>query len=154
MLEQEFGEYMKGIRKFAGLTLAELGEMVNLSHSYLSQIETGKKSIPSPDVLRKLADALGVTYQELMVKAGHITYMDWFKNSKELEEYSELFYPEMLGYPSREAYLAEILTFRDELTHVLNRVQTTYNGHQLTDQDRRRVVLVLEQLFPEYQRQQ
>jgi transcriptional regulator with XRE-family HTH domain len=72
MREQEFGEYMKSLRKSAGLTLAELGEKLGLSHSYLSQIETGKKSIPSPDILKKLAELLGKNYVELMDAAGYL----------------------------------------------------------------------------------
>lgn len=72
MSEYEFGTYIRNLRKERGLTLKELGKATELSHPYLSQIETGKRTIPSPDILKRLADSLGVEYEDLLIKAGHI----------------------------------------------------------------------------------
>jgi transcriptional regulator with XRE-family HTH domain len=66
----EFGAYLKQLRKAKGLTLCEISEV---SHPYMSQIENGKKGLPSPDIIRKLSTALGVTHIGMMIKAGHIT---------------------------------------------------------------------------------
>ncbi|MGG4344963.1 helix-turn-helix domain-containing protein [Paenibacillus lautus] len=68
----EFGRYIKSLRKEKKLTLIELSELSDVSHPYLSQIENGKRGIPSPDILNKLADPLGVSYAELMIQAGYI----------------------------------------------------------------------------------
>jgi transcriptional regulator with XRE-family HTH domain len=70
--ENEFGTYIRSLRKERGLTLKELGKTTELSHPYLSQIETGNRPIPSPDILKRLADPLGVEYEDLLIKAGHI----------------------------------------------------------------------------------
>lgn len=151
-MSEEIGKYLRSLRKARGLTLTELSAMSGVSHPYISQIENGK-FIPSPEILDKLSKPLGVTHAELMVKAGHVKYEDWFHGKVEghdSEDYDDLFFPEMLGYPSREAYLKELLRQRNELTHVLKKEQTTYNGHQLTEQDRRRILDMLKTLFPEY----
>ncbi|MFK4167677.1 helix-turn-helix domain-containing protein [Paenibacillus lautus] len=70
-----FGEYLKQLRKAKGMTLVELAEGSGFSHSYLSQIETGKKRCTnvSPEVIRGLSDALGVTHIGMMIKAGYLT---------------------------------------------------------------------------------
>ncbi len=67
---QGFGEYLKSLREAQGLTLTELGELIGTSHSYLSQIENGKKTHPSLGVLKKMSERLGVSQIELMRKSG------------------------------------------------------------------------------------
>lgn len=75
MNANEFGLYIKSERKKAKLTLTELGDLIGYSNPYLSQIETGKKGIPSPELLKKLSEGLDVDYTELLVKAGHLPPM-------------------------------------------------------------------------------
>lgn len=82
MSENEFGTCIRSLRKERGLTLKELGKTTELSHPYLSQIETGNRPIPSPDILKRLADPLGVEYEDLLIKAGHIDAMA--SNSKRM----------------------------------------------------------------------
>jgi transcriptional regulator with XRE-family HTH domain len=53
------GERIKALRSERGLTLADLGEMVKLSTSYLSQIERDKTT-PSLATLLDIAQALNV----------------------------------------------------------------------------------------------
>jgi transcriptional regulator with XRE-family HTH domain len=75
MTPEEFGKYLRELRKSAGYTLEELGNAIGLSKPYLSNIEHGRRGIPDPDILRKLADPLrvtGITYDELMIKAGYV----------------------------------------------------------------------------------
>ncbi|WP_063795544.1 helix-turn-helix domain-containing protein [Paenibacillus sp. Soil750] len=66
-----FGKYLKEQRKIRGLTLVALGKATDLSQPYLSQIENGKKGTPSPEILKKLEGPLGISYEELMFKAGY-----------------------------------------------------------------------------------
>ncbi len=51
-------------RKYRGMTQSELSEMAGITKAYLSQIETGKRA-GTPDVLNKLAKALGLTLDEI-----------------------------------------------------------------------------------------
>lgn len=46
-----------------------------VSNAYLSQLENGKISKPSPNILYSLASALSVSYEMLMERAGYIVSM-------------------------------------------------------------------------------
>ncbi|MEL7568371.1 MAG: helix-turn-helix transcriptional regulator [Eubacteriaceae bacterium] len=72
MNAENFGKYIKNLRSDRNLTLRQLEIKSGVSNSYLSQLENGKRGIPSPDILRKLSLALGVSYQELMAVAGYL----------------------------------------------------------------------------------
>lgn len=69
----EFGEYLRALRKSKGLTLCRMEKTEKLNRSYLSQIERGEKSIPSPEIIRSISNALGVSYIGMMIKAGYLT---------------------------------------------------------------------------------
>lgn len=72
----EFGEYLKELR--GGKSLREMERITGLSHTYLSTLEkgvdprSGKERKPTPDILKKLSEALDVPYMSLMRKAGYI----------------------------------------------------------------------------------
>jgi len=68
----DFGLYLKRLRNNRGLTLTQLGDLIGYSNPYLSQIETGKKGIPSPEFLKKLSKGLNVDLNDLMFTAGYI----------------------------------------------------------------------------------
>lgn len=53
-----FGVFLRDKRKQKDISLRELSERVNISHSYLSCIENGKKPPPSNKVLIDIANAL------------------------------------------------------------------------------------------------
>jgi transcriptional regulator with XRE-family HTH domain len=57
------------------MTLREVEEATNheVSNAYLSQLENGRISKPSPNILHSLAKVYGVAYDVLMEKAGYIT---------------------------------------------------------------------------------
>lgn len=53
-----FGIYLTQKRQEKGFTLRELASLVNISHTYLYNIENGFKSPPNDKLLLELADAL------------------------------------------------------------------------------------------------
>lgn len=74
----QFGKRLNSIRKGKKITLKKLAEKSGTSDSYLSQLETGKRNPPKPELLKKIAFALGSTkdeelqrYSELMLVAGY-----------------------------------------------------------------------------------
>ncbi len=67
-----FGEHLKSIRLNKGLTINQLSLYSGISSSQLSRIETGKRGIPKPSTIEKLANALKVDYNELMKIAEYL----------------------------------------------------------------------------------
>ncbi|WP_054704849.1 helix-turn-helix transcriptional regulator [Bacillus sp. JCM 19041] len=72
MNAEEFGLYIKELRKSKKMTIRQVELYSGVSNSYLSQLENGKKGIPSPKVLKKLSKAMKVSYEMLMQKAEYI----------------------------------------------------------------------------------
>lgn len=75
MSNKEIGKHIRSLRKKQGITITQLAEKSGVSHSYISQIENGKFN-PSPEILRKLSEPLGVSYEDLMIKAGYLIAAD------------------------------------------------------------------------------
>ena len=57
---------VKELRESRGFSGAELARRASVSQPYLRQIELGIKRNPSAEVLRRLAQALGVTVADIM----------------------------------------------------------------------------------------
>ncbi|NNU92428.1 helix-turn-helix transcriptional regulator [Geobacillus thermodenitrificans] len=72
MYNKEFGDYLRSLRKRKNLSIKELQELSGVSDAYISQIENGKKPIPSPKTLEKLYKHLDVSFEQLLEKAGYI----------------------------------------------------------------------------------
>lgn len=72
MDKKEFGNYIRNIRKEKKLTIRQVELYSGVSNSYLSLLENGKRDIPSPDILKKLARVYKISYTNLMNKAGYI----------------------------------------------------------------------------------
>lgn len=76
-MNENFGKYLRDLRKSKKLTLKELGQLTGMSHTYISQLERGIrgiKGVPSPEALKKLSGPLNVPHMELMHIAGHIDH--------------------------------------------------------------------------------
>ncbi len=57
-------------RQVAGWTVTALAQRANVSIGYLSKLEHGKNA--TPPVLKRIADALGVTVGDLMPEANRL----------------------------------------------------------------------------------
>jgi transcriptional regulator with XRE-family HTH domain len=68
-LIQTFGKQLKELRKEKGLTLREVESKSKISNAYLSQIERGKRGIPTLKILIKLSEVYGVPTADLLEKA-------------------------------------------------------------------------------------
>src|SRR5438552_14575303 len=66
---RELGEYIRGQRNGARLSLRKMAGLSGVSIPYLSQIERGLRR-PSADVLSGIAKALRISAEQLYVKAG------------------------------------------------------------------------------------
>src|SRR5579875_3852165 len=63
------GSYIRMQRQLADLSLRQLADLTKVSNAYLSQVERGLHQ-PSLRVLRSIADALNLSSDTLLVKAG------------------------------------------------------------------------------------
>lgn len=68
----EIGKYIEERRKIKALSIRQLAEKSGISHTEVWRLETGERKKPSPDVLKSLAPHLGISYEDLMKKAGYI----------------------------------------------------------------------------------
>ncbi len=62
------GRTLRSLRAARRLTQVELAERVQVSQAYLAHLERGRKDAPSMDVLLRLAAALGVAPEALLLK--------------------------------------------------------------------------------------
>jgi HTH-type transcriptional regulator, competence development regulator len=67
------GEALRQMRTARGMKLREVEKAAGVSNAYLSQIETGKIDKPSPNILYKLAELYGASYDALMELAGYVS---------------------------------------------------------------------------------
>lgn len=59
------GENIKRLREQAGMTQEDLGEILGITHSAVSLIESDKRGI-TVEKVQKIAKALGVTIYEIL----------------------------------------------------------------------------------------
>lgn len=143
-----FGEHINKIRVNKNLSLREAAKRSDISHPYLSQLETGKNKNPTPNIIRKLSKGLNVSYNDLMQAAGYggkenpipsDSFFDLFqiKNIEEelndrglfnsIEEYKELEYP--------------------DIEHFLNEKEVYYDKKRLNVDDKVMAKNILDTLF-------
>jgi transcriptional regulator with XRE-family HTH domain len=68
---KDFGKFMRDLRLKRKFTITHLSRESGISTEDIESIEKGKGEIPLPGLLRKLAKALDVRFQQLMVAAGY-----------------------------------------------------------------------------------
>jgi HTH-type transcriptional regulator, competence development regulator len=78
-----FGEYVRELRKRNRLTLKQAEKLGVASNAYLSQLERGRRKNPHLDILKRMADVYNVTLEELLIKAGYLTPEKPLKSEKE-----------------------------------------------------------------------
>jgi transcriptional regulator with XRE-family HTH domain len=68
------GAFIRKARQDVSMSLRDVEEATGkeVSNGYLSQIESGKITQPSPHVLHALSQALSVDYEVLMQRAGYL----------------------------------------------------------------------------------
>jgi transcriptional regulator with XRE-family HTH domain len=69
MTVEEFGRYLRDLRKRAALSQRELAQRAGIDFTYLSKIENGRVDPPGEQTLRALASALGADAETLLARA-------------------------------------------------------------------------------------
>ena len=71
MSNVELGKYLRNVRECLGYSTYDVNKLCDISPSYLSLFETGKRK-PSAVVLKKLAPIYNLDYIDLYEKAGYL----------------------------------------------------------------------------------
>ncbi len=62
---KRFGEKLHSLRKARGLTLTELGNVLGVHNTYVSQLEKERR-VPNAEMILKIADYFNVSTDQLM----------------------------------------------------------------------------------------
>lgn len=81
MTNIELGRYLKTIREQLGYSTYDVNKLCDISPSYLSLVENGKRR-PSAIILKKLAPIYNLNYLDLYEKAGYIDLIEDEKKEK------------------------------------------------------------------------
>lgn len=65
--------YTAQIRATKGLSQSDLARLSGVKQGVISDIESGQTSSPRLDTVKKLADALGCTIDELLISSSEVT---------------------------------------------------------------------------------
>lgn len=147
----EFGKFIKGLRKGIGLTLNELSKASTVSQPYLSHIENGKRGIPQPDTLKKLAEPLGVSYEDLLHKAGHLDVkpLNFFGfKADSPEKYEELI--KMISENTPNDQIIGTPEYNAKIENYLKGSHIAFGNRQLDKDDREMILSLLKWRYPDY----
>jgi transcriptional regulator with XRE-family HTH domain len=72
-MESQLGNYIVAAREQRGWNQTEFAARANIKRAHLAQIERGKIALPSGELRRRLAAALGVRHVDILVAAGELT---------------------------------------------------------------------------------
>lgn len=87
-MNKNFGSYLEELR--GKMSLREAAKKSGISHTYIRDLELGKKTDPSKDTILKLANAYGVRYDDLVFKIYNTKlFEDVLLNRTENEDHSE-----------------------------------------------------------------
>lgn len=142
---EDFGRYLRKIREDRGYTVNQLAMYSEVSSSLISRIENGKRGVPKPETLSKLAKALDITYLSLLKKAG---YMDEYEEElmtpldadKDIAEINEKYKGTVKETPSSYLFEKEPeIPIEELVNHTL-----TYKGHVLTEEQKQHLAKLLQ----------
>jgi transcriptional regulator with XRE-family HTH domain len=71
-VRDEFGDELRVARTAKGLSLEAASRAAKISQGYLHKLEAGRVENPSPRVLQRLGDVVGVSYRRLMELADYL----------------------------------------------------------------------------------
>lgn len=131
-----FGARVAKLREQRGFTQNELAAAIGRTASWMSQVERGIQPVNRLDVLRLLADGLGVSVQELQSDAPVILPVS---EEQETEEPNDLDQARLIisGHPVPEVLLTSQATEAPvrvhELTRAVDRIWELTHGNQFAE---------------------
>jgi transcriptional regulator with XRE-family HTH domain len=135
-MANKLGQYLRELR--GKRSLREIAELTGLSHTYIADVEKGfrrgtnKPLKPSPESLKKLSEALGAPYVELMVLAGYWDEEELLEpiNTSQVNETPS-------QYASEKEFIASIDLSDEELT---KQYKVMVDGRELTEKELKKLL--------------
>ncbi|GBF73186.1 transcriptional regulator [Paenibacillus sp. 598K] len=147
-MSENFGEYLKGLRKAQGLTLEQLSNLADVSVAQLSRLETGKRKQPEQKTLIKLANALeSTTYMEMMAAAGYLddlTETEIIEHKKKSESMSQAKFDNQKNSNSDEnerEFYELVLDLSDE--DVKEGYTIIIDGQEVSEEEYKRMIAIV-----------
>lgn len=117
-MEKDFGKIIESARLSQDMSLRKLAEITGLDHSFIRRIEKGKAN-PSRETVIKLAKALKLPEDMLLIKAGYApddsTPAWWYRDTPptdiELEEFLKTANIYFNGAPLTEEDKEDIMAY-------------------------------------------
>ncbi|WP_257349075.1 helix-turn-helix domain-containing protein [Pseudalkalibacillus decolorationis] len=141
-----FGDELKKMREQKGLSMRELSRRSGISSSFLSKLESGKRSTPKHETVLKLSDGLGISSVELLEVAGYLNDMDdVLKEMKEEHERKIEIHRQLVeqGFTTSKnptlVYAIEDI-FTDEML-------LDYKGQYLTNEEKKEILTFIDYLY-------
>lgn len=72
MTSTEVAQALSNARTVKGRSLRSVADGAKISPTYLQKLERGEVQDPSPNVLHRLSEELGLDYSDLMRRAGYV----------------------------------------------------------------------------------
>lgn len=112
----KLGSYLKSVRQGLEMTLRAVEEATNqeVSNAYLSQLENGKVAKPSPHILYALSQVYGISYENLMQRAGYIGPTKADRSTDEKHGRAATFAIEHLSSEEEHALLTYLTLYRSQ----------------------------------------
>lgn len=157
------GKKIKELRLSKGLTQKQLGEKIGRSTESVKKYESGEVT-PPHTVLKQIANTLGVSLAELTLSQEELEVIanSISQAGKTLRETLKPIGQQFLQVQQTIAEqigpvfeqlkeLAQEIADHDVRYLLERKEKVYYNGHLLSDEERRRALDMLKVLFPEYQ---
>lgn len=146
---EKFGKTLRKLRNEKGMTASELAERIGYTQPYISMLENGRKGIPKPETLQKLAKGLEIDYYLLMFIAGHIDSKKYTNiinkkledKNKEIDTNIKNVFEEMNDY-SEAKFLKDL--YFDFFNLNMNDYNLYYKGVELTELDLKNIQKFIE----------
>jgi transcriptional regulator with XRE-family HTH domain len=151
------GDRIKELRKSKKVTQRELARKIHRSERIVQKYESGEVS-PPWNAVERIAEALNVPFNEL-VPDNSQEAIDLFDTPREIdivfhEPIEEKIKDKNGGEFTRAIPLEKVRQRFFDVGYILKyREEAYYNGHLLSDEERRRALDMLKVLFPEYHKE-
>ena len=119
---ETLGQYIKNLR--GKMSLRDAANNIGISHTYLDTIEKGfdkrsKKPVkPTPETLRLISEAYLCSYEDLMVKAGHIEPSKSSENTLSKDDEQAAF-EKFINDPNLQVFYKELPNSEEEEIEML-----------------------------------